>query len=280
MMSCFPQLLRNFISCIEGMGIENVKKLEASYTVLLYFILYTIIYTHTELLNDIDNLVILSYYCLTLKSYLNICFRGSRQELYVPNIDHFKLFLWSEENTVSRKAFNAVSLGKRSTWPQNCAHVILIHSEDSPVWQLFSLMITIKIFERSGWTDTNNDSSKNTNFKSEINKVSIYKRCQFLENIVPINETSEQNSNGYCNVDFVFTLDQTIPTFIFDIKVIFSIKNLYLFLKCISLDLRSLSSLWFNVRSICYFCAITCTVTEVVSGIINANNKELQVCVW
>jgi len=52
----------------------------------------------------------------------------------------------------------------------------------------------------------NNESCKNTNVKSKINKLRTNKRCQFLENIVPINETSEQNPNGYCNVDFVFTL--------------------------------------------------------------------------
>ena len=28
------------------------------------------------------------------------------------------------------------------------------------------------------------------------------------------------------------------------------------------------------------FCAITCTVTEVASGIVNASNKELPACVW
>jgi hypothetical protein len=66
----------------------------------------------------------------------------------------------------------------------------------------------------SGRTDTNNVSTKNTNFKSEINKVSTNKGCQFLEYIVPINETSEQNSNGYCNADFVFTLDQTNTLFV------------------------------------------------------------------
>jgi hypothetical protein len=65
---------------------------------------------------------------------------------------------------------------------------------------------------RTGCTDTvqyvtSSDSSNNTNVKSEINKVSSNKRCHFLQNIVPINETSEQNCNGYCNVDFVFTLD-------------------------------------------------------------------------
>ena len=83
----------------------------------------------------------------------------------------------------------------------------------------------------------------NTNVKSEINNVSPNKRYQFLENIVPINEISEQNSNGYCNVDFVFTLDQRNASFICGIKVIFSIMNLNLFLKCIPSDLKSLNSL-------------------------------------
>jgi len=76
-----------------------------------------------------------------------------------------------------------------------------------------------KVFEISGWTDTNNDSSKNTNVKSDIIKLSTNKRCQYIENIVPINETSEENSNGYCNVDFVFTLDQTNASFVCGIKV-------------------------------------------------------------
>ena len=53
---------------------------------------------------------------------------------------------------------------------------------------------------------TNSESSKTTNFKSEINKLSTNAKCQFLENIMPINETLEQNPDGYCNVDFVFTL--------------------------------------------------------------------------
>jgi len=118
--------------------------------------------------------------------------------------------------------------------------------------QLFSLMIRKMIFEISGWTDTYNDSSKNTNVKYEINKLSTNKRCQLLENILPINETSEQKSNGYCNVDFIFTLDQTKVSLICGIKVIFSALNLYLFLKCISSDLRSLCSLWFDMRSVCY----------------------------
>ena len=97
---------------------------------------------------------------------------------------------------------------------------------------------------------------------------------------MPISETSEQNWNGYCNVDFVFTFDQTNASFICCIKVNFSIMNLYLRLKCIPSDLKSLSSLWLDMRSICYICAITCTVTEVASGIVNASNKKLQVFVW
>jgi len=82
--------------------------------------------------------------------------------------------------------------------------------------------------------------------------VSTNKRCQFLENIVPINEASEQNLNGYGNVDVVFMLDQTNASFICGVKVIFSVMNLYLFLQCTPSDLTSLSSLRFDMRSVCY----------------------------
>jgi len=68
---------------------------------------------------------------------------------------------------------------------------------------------------------------------------------------VSVNETSEQKRNGYCNVDIVFTLDQTNASFICGIKVIFSIVNVHLFVKCKTSDLKSLSSLWFDVRSVC-----------------------------
>ena len=97
---------------------------------------------------------------------------------------------------------------------------------------------------------------------------------------MPVNETSEQNSNGYCNVDFAFTLEPTLAPFICGIKVLFSVMNLYLFFKCITSDFKSLSSLWFDMRTICYLCAITCTVTEVARGIVNASNEEIQVCFW
>jgi len=36
-------------------------------TVLLHFTLYTILSTHTELLYDIDNTVVIIYYCLMFK---------------------------------------------------------------------------------------------------------------------------------------------------------------------------------------------------------------------
>ena len=39
------------------------------YSVLLYFILYTIIRTHTELLNHTDSTVVISCYCLMFKPY-------------------------------------------------------------------------------------------------------------------------------------------------------------------------------------------------------------------
>jgi len=53
----------------------------------------------------------------------------------------------------------------------------------------------------------NKESSSNKNFKPDTNKLSTNKRCQFLENIVIRSEVSEQNLNGYCKVDFVFSLE-------------------------------------------------------------------------
>ena len=95
-----------------------------------------------------------------------------------------------------------------------------------------------------------------------------------------INEISEQNSNGYFNVDFVFTLDSTHSSCICGTKVIFSIMNFYLFLDVYlpTSDLLAHCSLTSIVSVI--FCKITPTVTEVARGIVNASNKELQVCVW
>ena len=51
--------------------------------------------------------------------------------------------------------------------------------------------------------------------------------------------------------------------------------NLYLFLKCMPSDLKSLCSLRFGMRSL-IFCALICTDTEAESGIVNANDKALK----
>jgi hypothetical protein len=51
------------------MGVQNVQQLESSYTVLLYFTLNTIICTHTELLNDIDNTLVTSCYGIMFIPY-------------------------------------------------------------------------------------------------------------------------------------------------------------------------------------------------------------------
>ena len=88
--------------------------------------------------------------------------------------------------------------------------------------------------------------------KCDINKLSTNKRCHFLENILPINEISEQNLNGNFNADFVFSLDPKNVSFICGIKVIINITNLCLFLKCITSDLKYHSSLWIDIYVIYY----------------------------
>jgi len=97
------------------MGVQNVQQLEGSYTVLLYFTLYTITCTHTELLNDIDRTVVISCYGLMFKPYFKKISSGKKTSTFFPNVTHFKLLLLSDENTFSGKSFNAVSLGVPST---------------------------------------------------------------------------------------------------------------------------------------------------------------------
>jgi len=50
-------------------GVQEVQQLVGSYTVLFYFTVYIIICTHTELLNDIGNTVVISCYSLMFKPY-------------------------------------------------------------------------------------------------------------------------------------------------------------------------------------------------------------------
>jgi hypothetical protein len=46
---------RTRMICIERYGYTKVQQFAGSYSVLLYVTLYTIMCTHPELLNDIDN---------------------------------------------------------------------------------------------------------------------------------------------------------------------------------------------------------------------------------
>jgi len=133
MTSCVPWLVRNCISCIERYGCTKCPTIGRFLHgfILLYFIHnYLLTYRILEWFRQHSCYSILRSNVYTL---LKKSLRGRRQAHYVPNIAHFKLLLWSDENTVSGKSFNAVSLGVPSTWPPNCAHIILIHSAESPV---------------------------------------------------------------------------------------------------------------------------------------------------
>jgi len=75
--------------------------------------------------------------------------------------------------------------------------------------------------------------------------------------------------------------DPTDFSFICGITVIFSITKLYLFLKKTYISNSNLlAHCGLTCVEFVLFRAVTCTVTEVANGNINASNKELQVCVW
>ena len=126
---------------------------------------------------------------------------------------------------------------------------------------------------------TNIESSKNRNVKSEINKLSTNNRCQFLENIVPINET-EQNPNRLWNIDFLFTLGSNKCSLYLCHHGTLISMNLYLFSKWIPSDFKSLSSVWIDMLSVCYILCNNMHIYISASVIVTASNKELQVCVW
>jgi hypothetical protein len=129
---------------------------------------------------------------------------------------------------------NTVSLRVRSTYPPNCAHIILIRSAESSVWNFINMLLFhveklfswfskyVSYFEAHIYVDScvvstrekislnittnryqfvsSNDSNKNTNVKSEISKLSTNKICHFLEIIMLINQTSEHhhsNTDGH-----------------------------------------------------------------------------------
>jgi hypothetical protein len=127
----------------------GVYKMSNIWKVLTQFyrtLLYTIICTHTELLNDTDITIVISCYGLMFKIFKNALL-GRRQAHYIPNISRFKLLLWSDENTICGKSCNAVSLGVPSTWTANCAHIIIIQSAESPAWYLINSVVSVlKLF--------------------------------------------------------------------------------------------------------------------------------------
>jgi len=153
------------------------------------------------------------------------------------------------------------------------------------LWErLFSLMKRKNIFEISGRTDTSLSSVMRAGRTQTITLILINyaqtKNASFLKTLWL--EMRHQNRTRMNIILLILYLgwNLTNASFIFGIMVLFSIMKLYLFLKCIRSDLRSLSSLQFDVCIICYLCAITYTVTEVAGCIVNAINKEIQVCVW
>ena len=101
MSSCVPRLVRNCISCIERYGCTKcptVGRLLQFYCTSLY----------TQLCADMQNCWMISTVCscpIVLRSHVYTytkkkSFRGRRRARCVPNIAHFKLLLWSHENTV------------------------------------------------------------------------------------------------------------------------------------------------------------------------------------
>jgi len=66
MTSCVPLLVRNCISCIERYGCTKYRTIGRFLhsVIVLYF--YTIMWTHTELLNDTNNRVVTSCYSINV----------------------------------------------------------------------------------------------------------------------------------------------------------------------------------------------------------------------
>ena len=74
------------------------------------------------------------------KPYLKKIFGEEDWYIMFLIIAHFKLLLWSDENAVSGKSFNAISPGVPSTWPPKCAYN-LIHSAETPVWYFINILL-------------------------------------------------------------------------------------------------------------------------------------------
>ena len=124
----------------KDMGAQHIQQLEGSYTVLLYFTLYIIICSGTELLNDIDNTAVISCYGLMFMPYLKNLF-GEEDRHIMFLISPISTYCYDLMKTVSGRSFNAVSLGVPSTWLPNWAHIIFIHSAESSVWYFINILL-------------------------------------------------------------------------------------------------------------------------------------------
>jgi hypothetical protein len=141
MTSCVPRLVRNCAGAPKDIGVQNVQQLEGSYTVLLCFTLYTIICTHTELLSDINTQLLYHVTVWSLNTIKKILF-GEENRHIMFLISPISSYCYDMMKTLSpERVFNAVSLGVPSTWPLNCAHIILIHSAESPVWYFINILL-------------------------------------------------------------------------------------------------------------------------------------------
>jgi hypothetical protein len=120
MTNCVRRLVRNCFSCNERYETQNVQQLEGPYTVLLFFASYTIIWTHTELLSDINNVQLL---CQCLSYIKNIFWTEDRHITFL--ISSVSTYCYDLIKTVSGKSFNAV-MQSRSTKHLTPALTVLI----------------------------------------------------------------------------------------------------------------------------------------------------------
>ena len=131
--SCVPRRQPHTYELHRKIRVYKMFNILKVLTQLYFTLLYTQLYAHIQdcwMISTMHS----CYIMLLLSPIKKIYIRGRWQAHYVPNIAHFKLLFWSDENTFCGKSFNAVSLRAPSTWPPNCAHIILIHSSESPVW--------------------------------------------------------------------------------------------------------------------------------------------------
>jgi len=151
--NCVPRLVRNCISCVQNVpasctlvafrvvnctpmiciekyGYTKYKQFEGSYAVLFYVTVYTIIFTHAHI--HIDNVQLLchvTFWCLSPIETKNIFGEDGRQIMFL--ISPISNYCYDLMKTLSQ---GRESLGVSSTWPPTCAHIILIHSAESPLW--------------------------------------------------------------------------------------------------------------------------------------------------